>query len=98
MQRRFSRNTMSVPSLLQASLFSKHCNRLKGDIVEALQFIKCAISRDLLYHEEVLPLTEEEMIQADDGDLEWEDSTEAGWDKMLSVDIDTSDDDESDLM
>jgi hypothetical protein len=28
---------------------SKHCNRLKGDIVEALQFMKCLIRRDLVF-------------------------------------------------
>jgi hypothetical protein len=28
---------------------SKHRNRLKGDIVEALQFLKCLIHRDLLF-------------------------------------------------
>ena len=30
---------------------SKHCNRLKGDIVEALQCIKCAIHHDILFCE-----------------------------------------------
>ena len=28
---------------------SKHCNRLKGDIVEALQFLKCLIRCDLIF-------------------------------------------------
>jgi hypothetical protein len=27
----------------------KHCNRLKSDIAEALQFLKCLIRRDLLF-------------------------------------------------
>lgn len=30
---------------------SKRCNRLKGDIVEALQFLKCLIRRDLVFRE-----------------------------------------------
>ncbi|KAG6855299.1 hypothetical protein H0H87_005326 [Tephrocybe sp. NHM501043] len=56
---------------------SKHCNRLKGNIVEAIQFIKCTASHNILYCEEVLPLTEEDLLQADDGDSKWEDISEA---------------------
>jgi hypothetical protein len=33
---------------------SKRRNRLKGDIVEALQFLKCVIRRDLLFRKEAL--------------------------------------------
>jgi hypothetical protein len=33
---------------------NKHCNRLKGDIVEALQCLKCFIHRDLLFCEPVI--------------------------------------------
>ncbi|KAG6846029.1 hypothetical protein H0H87_011077, partial [Tephrocybe sp. NHM501043] len=71
---------------------SKRRNRLKGDIVEAIQFIKCAASHNILYREEVLPSTEEDLLQADDGDSEWEDISEAGWDKKLGI----NDEDESD--
>jgi hypothetical protein len=28
---------------------SKHCNQLKGDIVEALQCVKCSLCHDLLF-------------------------------------------------
>lgn len=70
---------------------TKRWNGLKGDIVEALQFIKCSISKNLLYQEEVIALMEEEMIQVDDGDLEWEDIKEEGWDKKLLIEADTTD-------
>ncbi len=46
---------MSVSSeraFLQGSItISKRCNRLKGDIVEALQCLKCFIWHDLLFRE-----------------------------------------------
>ncbi|KAG6816334.1 hypothetical protein H0H87_006883, partial [Tephrocybe sp. NHM501043] len=71
---------------------SKCHNRLKGNIVEAIQFIKCTASHNILYREEVLPLTEEDLLQADNGDSEWEDISKAGWDKKLGI----NDEDESD--
>lgn len=71
---------------------TKQRNRLKGDIIEALQFIKCSISKNLLYQEEVIALTEEEMTQVDDGDLDWEDIEEEGWDKKLLIEADTTND------
>ncbi|GLB43962.1 putative hAT family C-terminal dimerisation region [Lyophyllum shimeji] len=76
---------------------TKRRNRLKGDVVEALQFIKCSISKDLLYREEVLALTEEEMMLVDDEDPEWEDIEEEGWDKRLLIETDTTDNDLSDV-
>ena len=49
--------TIVVSSLLSEWAFSsaditinKHCNQLKSDIVEALQFLKCLIRRDLIFH------------------------------------------------
>jgi hypothetical protein len=30
---------------------SKHCNGLKGDIVDALQCVKCAVHCNILFHE-----------------------------------------------
>lgn len=35
---------------------TKHRNCLKGDIVEALQVVKCAMCTDLLFRVEVLPV------------------------------------------
>jgi hypothetical protein len=67
---------------------TKRRNRLKGDIVEALQFVKCAMKGDLLFRDEVVPLTEEEldMLEVDDGDPTWEDVEEEGWDSLLNID------------
>jgi hAT family C-terminal dimerisation region len=40
---------------------TKRRNRLKGDIVEALQFMKCLFNQDLLFRE-VCTVAEEELI------------------------------------
>ena len=40
---------------------SKHCNRLKGDIIEALQCLKCLYCQDLIFRE-VITCSEEEDI------------------------------------
>ncbi|KAF8702926.1 hypothetical protein AX14_014295 [Amanita brunnescens Koide BX004] len=54
------------------------------NIVEALQFLKCAIRTELLFREEVSTWTEEELeVEDDNGDPEWEDVKEKGWDKIL---------------
>ena len=76
---------------------TKWRNRLKGDIIEALQFIKCSISKNVLYQEEVIGLTEEEVIGVDDGDLDWEDVEEEGSDKKLEIEADTTNNELSDL-
>ena len=43
---------------------SKHCNRLKPDVIEALQFLKCVFRRDLLFREE--PSTEYKLEELND--------------------------------
>jgi hypothetical protein len=45
---------------------SKQHNRLKGDIVEALQCIKCAIQHDLLFREAGPSSLEEDEYEAED--------------------------------
>ena len=82
---------------------SKHRNRLKGDIVEALQCVKCTIRHDLLFRE-VAPSSvmeaewnEEEddsELTGDVGDLVTE---EKGWDELIIVDDDEDDEVDSDL-
>jgi hAT family C-terminal dimerisation region len=74
---------------------TKRRNRLKGDIVEALQCLKCSIRHDLLFREpgpssvvEAECDDEEEVI--DDGD------GEAGWDELLTDDEDDDMDIDSD--
>jgi hAT family C-terminal dimerisation region len=66
---------------------SKRRNRLKGDIVEALQCVKCAIRHDLLFREpepcSVLEVElEDEQIGSGQDDLE-ESGRESGWDSLL---------------
>lgn len=71
---------------------SKRCNRLKGDIVEALQCLKCAIRHDLLFQEAALSSAVEEeleeldtgLIDVDPGPSE-DEIEESGWDDILLV-------------
>jgi hypothetical protein len=70
---------------------TKRRNRLKGDIVEALQCVKCAIRHDLLYREPgPSSILEAEMNDdgqysddGDEGDDEGEGSEVEGWDDLL---------------
>ena len=77
---------------------SKWRNRLKGDIVEALQIVKCSIRHDLLFREPG-PSSLVELEELDDSDLEaGSDKKTAGdgkdgWDIML----DDADDEASDF-
>lgn len=78
---------------------SKRRNRLKGDIVEALQCIKCAIRHDLLFREHApSPLSEAEEtsdqeledagVRGNLGSVEEPDVEEPSWDGLLIVDDD----------
>jgi hypothetical protein len=77
---------------------SKCCSCLKGDIVEALQCIKCAIQHDLLFREpspsSTLELDEcdEELVDVaggNSGDPEEESAVEEfSWDELLIEDED----------
>lgn len=66
---------------------SKRRSRLKGDIVEALQCVKCAIRNDLLFREAAPSSSLEAELEAGDdlqGDEdEVEESDEEGWDLLL---------------
>ncbi len=71
---------------------SKRRSCLKGDIVEALQCIKCAIRHDLLFREPA-PSSMLEAEEAIDSDLEedeetGEDNEEFSWDELLIEDED----------
>ena len=80
---------------------SKHRNRLKGDIVEALQCIKCALRHDLLFREPgPSSLVEDELdkykSEAEvDETPEGDEDEEEGW-EALYLD-DDEDDEESDI-
>ncbi|KAG6875702.1 hypothetical protein C0992_002806 [Termitomyces sp. T32_za158] len=68
---------------------SKCRNRLHGDIVEALQFLKCAIHSDLLFREPPPSSLVEAELEAIDnaGDRDWEDIIESEpWDILINVD------------
>jgi hypothetical protein len=55
--------------------------------VEALQFLKCAIRTDLLFHKEVSSWTEEGLlVENNDGDPLWEDvENTRAWDEMFLI-------------
>jgi hypothetical protein len=73
---------------------TKRRNRLKGDIVEALQFVKCLLRKNLIFREP-LPtsaLEHELEVVDDDGDVDWVDEDERkSWDSLL-IDVEDSDD------
>ena len=72
---------------------SKQRNRLKGDIVEALQCVKCAIWDDLLFQEPGPSSTFEAEVNDDcecGEDSEEGSETAEGWDDLLLEDGDDS--------
>ena len=56
---------------------SKHRNCLKADIVEALQFLKCAFNSNLIFHESSTAEEEEETESDCDGSTECSDICES---------------------
>ncbi|KAF5340659.1 hypothetical protein D9611_007287 [Ephemerocybe angulata] len=69
---------------------SKRRNRLLPDLVEALQFMKCHLRKDVIFREGLSSVTEAELeVVDDDGDAEWEEEIEPGvWDGGLGDDDD----------
>jgi hypothetical protein len=70
------------------------CNRLKGDIVEALQIVKCAIQKDLLMQPPMPTLVLKE-------ELENEDELEDAYyddEKDTALEVDLVSDDEEDVI
>ena len=72
---------------------SKRRNQLKGDVVEALQFIKSLLQRELIYREpQPSSILELELdLPEDDGDPEWVDYP-TGW-KELFIDVESDNED-----
>lgn len=66
---------------------SKRRNCLKGDIVEALQVLKCSIRSDLLSKEAGPSLVSEDDAHSDDVD-----DRDMPWDLILEDDIDDDND------
>lgn len=60
---------------------TKWRNRLKPDIVEALQFLKCLYHHDLLFREEAS--TQFEVEELEDPDTEDIMAENKGWDRMV---------------
>ncbi|PCH36864.1 hypothetical protein WOLCODRAFT_83227 [Wolfiporia cocos MD-104 SS10] len=71
---------------------SKQRNRLKADVVEALQFLKCAICCDLLFRESPSLLTEADVV---DETYEPSQSFETPWDDLIE---DISDGDDAEIL
>jgi hypothetical protein len=73
----------------------KHRSCLKGDIVEALQCVKCAILSELLFREPAPSSVFEAEVNEESGDIlqenedvEESDIDEEGWDDLLLEDED----------
>lgn len=69
----------------------KHCNRLKGDIVEALQCLKCLIHRNLVFHDVPIASDLEADLDTDIIDIDPSDSADTvaeadkfSWDQILN--------------
>lgn len=82
---------------------SKRRNRLKGDIVEAIQCLKCSLRNDLLFREAGPSSLDEEEYQ-DGMDLQPEGDTvvevdpdELGWETLLVDDDDFDFNDDIDM-
>jgi hypothetical protein len=71
---------------------SKRRNRLKGDIVEALQCLKCMYHNDLIFQDVVVATEEEEELEGTDlelaGENEGNNNVAEGftWDELLADD------------
>ncbi|KAG6863920.1 hypothetical protein C0991_002006, partial [Blastosporella zonata] len=78
---------------------TKRRNRLNADVVEALQFVKCALRTDLLFREEVLTFTKENIVvvKKDDGSTAWQDVEEKTWDEMFFVNDNEEEDADLDI-
>jgi hypothetical protein len=82
---------------------SKRQNHLKGDIVEALQCIKCALHHDVLFHEPGPSSSTEEALEDLDtksdtsNSKKLSDAEDEGWDALLEEDEDLIESD-SDFM
>jgi hypothetical protein len=73
---------------------SKRRNRLKGDVVEALQFVKCLLRNDLIYREpQPSSILEQVLLEGaeDGGDSERVDDP-AGW-KEIYIDVESDSED-----
>ncbi|TFY80105.1 hypothetical protein EWM64_g3907 [Hericium alpestre] len=84
----------SESAFLQAGItISKHQSHLKADIVEALQFLKCLLHRELFFHCAPSSIDEVDIVDVGEGqDVTEVDKDEEAWDDVLG---DFEDDDEN---
>jgi hypothetical protein len=64
---------------------SKHRNRLKGDIIEALQCLKCMIQKHLIFRHDPASTIAKEIADLEDVP-ENELKPESSWDEMVLLD------------
>jgi hypothetical protein len=85
----------SVSSELAFSLagitISKHCNRLKGDIVEALRCLKCMYHNDLIFQKVDTLAEEEQLLEEDTEEVQVDDEDVFSWDQIIVDDVMDSD-------
>src|SRR3954452_20018552 len=67
---------------------TKHRNRLKGDIVEALQCVKCSIRHDLIFRSPAPSSLMEDLdgdreVEGNDDESDVEPEDEEGWNRLL---------------
>ena len=78
-----------------ALTITKHCNRLKGDIVEALQVLRMMYNHDLIFPETApssaveIALEEESEMKEGGGDKGKEKEEDLSWNLEFSEDSDT---------
>lgn len=75
---------------------SKRCNRLKGDIVEALQCLKCLYHNDLIFRRVETSADEEQFLEEDVVDEsvavdEVDNEGTFSWDQIIVDDVADSD-------
>jgi hypothetical protein len=62
---------------------SKRRSRLKADIVESLQFLKCLYRRDLIFREEPSVASEPQIDAAHEASVEGVEGVAQGWDALI---------------
>jgi hypothetical protein len=70
---------------------NKHCNRLKGDIVEALQCLKGMYHNDLIFQKVDMLAEEEHLLEEDTEEVQVDDEDVFSWDQIIVDDVVDSD-------
>jgi hypothetical protein len=70
---------------------SKCCKRLKGDIVEALQCLKCMYHNDLIFQKVDMLAEEQQLLEEDTEEVQVDDKDVFSWDQIIVDDVADSD-------